>query len=267
MKYSWFELLAMGVGACAVVGTSLATVSGANMGPEIVGQVLILLALFGGLHYGRKGAVVCFLVSTSIYAIVAFSFMSGQLAIALELFLFRTGIYGAVAFAAGELNTHLKYLFVKLEHHDYVDDLTGLYNSKYFSKLLEKQIGEFDRYGSEFSMASFAIKEDLFSPLKDKVHNKLIRDIGNLAVRDNIRGVDEAARIAGTRFMVLFPKTNLEGAKIATNRVSGKIRSYLDSHGLSTEREETIKTEVLEYPPDKDAIEELFANLSEITSG
>ena len=266
MKYSWFELLAMGVGACAVVGTSLATVSGANMGPEIVGQVLILLALFGGLHYGRKGAVVCFLASTSIYAIVAFSFMSGQPVIALELFLFRTGIYGAVAFAAGELNTHLKYLFVKLEHHDYVDDMTGLYNSKYFSKLLEKQIGEFDRYGSEFSMASFSIKEDLFSPLKDKVHNKLIRDIGNTVIRNNIRGVDDAARIAGTRFMVLFPKTNLEGAKIATNRISGKIRSYLDSHGLSTEREETIKTEVLEYPPDKDAIEELFANLSEITS-
>lgn len=266
MKYSWFELLAMSVGACAVVGTSLATVSGANMGPEVVGQVLILLALFGGLHYGRKGAVVCFLASTSIYAIVAFSFMSGQLAIALELFLFRTGIYGVVAFAAGELNTHLKYLFVKLEHHDYVDDLTGLYNSKYFSKLLEKQIGEFDRYGSEFSMASFAIKEDLFSPLKDKVHNKLIRDIGNTVIRNNIRGVDDAARIAGTLFMVLFPKTDLEGAKIATNRISGKIRSYLDSHGLSTEREETIKTEVLEYPPDKDTIEELFANLSETTS-
>lgn len=266
MKYSWFELLAMGVGACAVVGTSLATVSGANMGPEIVGQVLILLALFGGLHYGRKGAVVCFLASTSIYAIVAFSFMSGQLAIALELFLFRTGIYGAVAFAAGELNTHLKYLFVKLEHHDYVDDMTGLYNSKYFSKLLEKQIGEFDRYGSKFSTASFTVKEDLFSPLKVKVHNRMIRDIGNTVIRNNIRGVDDAARIAGTLFMVLFPKTDLEGAKIATNRVSDKIRGYLDSHGLSTEREETIKTEVLEYPPDKDTIEELFANLSETTS-
>jgi hypothetical protein len=165
LKYSWFELLAMGVGICAVVGSSIATVSSANMVPEIVGQALILLALWGGLHYGRKGAVAAFLICTSVYAIVVFSFMSSQLSIALELFLFRTGIYGAVAFGAGELNAHLKYLFVRLEHPDYVDGITNLYNATYFSKLLDNKINEFDRYGLKFSLTSFTIKEDLFAPL------------------------------------------------------------------------------------------------------
>ena len=267
MKYSWFELLAMCVAACAIVGTSIAIASGANMGPEIVGQVLILVALWGGLHYGRRGAVVSFIISTSIYAVFVFSFMSDQLSIALELFLFRAGVYGAVAFAAGELNAHLKYLFVKLEHHDYIDDVTNLYNAKYFAKLLENKISEFDRYGLKFSLASFTIREDLFSPLKQKAQNKLIKEIGNTVIRDNIRGVDEAAHTADNKFMLLFPNTNLDGAAIATGRVSGKIRGFLDRHGFDTDSEDTIETEILEYPPNRAAVEELAAGLSETAPG
>ena len=266
MKYSWFELLAMGVGICAVVGSSIATVSGANMVPEIVGQALILLALWGGLHYGRKGAVVAFLICTSVYAIVVFSFMSSQLSIALELFLFRTAIYGAVAFGAGELNAHLKYLFVKLENPDYVDGLTNLYNARYFSKLLNNKIIEFNDNGLKFSLASFTINDDLLAPLKKRVQNKLIKEIGNSVIRDNIRGVDEAARIDGTMFMLLFSNTNLEGARIVTNRVSGKIRGYLDRRGMDTNREDIVETEVLEYPPNRDAIEKLALRLSETGS-
>lgn len=266
MKYSRFELLAMGVGVCAVVGSSIATVSSTDMFPEIVGQALILLALWGGLHYGRKGAVVAFLICTSVYAIVVFSFMSSQLSIALELFLFRTAVYGAVAFGAGELNARLKYLFVKLENPDYVDGLTNLYNAGYFSKLLNNKIIEFNDNGLKFSLANLTINDDLLAPLKKRVRNKLIKEIGNSVIRDNIHGVDEAARINDTRFMLLFPDTNLEDARILTNRVSGKIRGYLDRHGMDTDREDTLDTEVLEYPRDKGAIEELAVNPSETAS-
>ncbi|MCJ7745497.1 MAG: hypothetical protein MUP40_04315 [Actinobacteria bacterium] len=266
MKYSWFELLAMGVGICAVVGTSLATVAGTNTAPEIVGQALILVALFGGLHYGMKGAVVAFLISTSVYAVVAFSFMSGQLSIALELLLFRTGVYGLVALAAGFLNTHLKYLFVKLEHHDYIDDVTSLYNAKYFAKLLVNKTNEFDRYGLKFSLASFKIREGLLTPLEKKARKKLTRDIGSSVIRDNIRGIDEAARVDDATFMLLFPNTNLEGATIAADRVSSKIRGYLDRHGLAADGEDAVETEVLEYPPNRDAIEELAVIFSETAS-
>ena len=265
MKYSRFELLVMGVGVCAVVGTTFATVSSANIGAEIVGQALILVALFGGLHYGRKGAVVSFCFATFVYAIVVFSSMSGQLAIALELFLFRAAVYGAIAFGAGELNTHLKYLFVKLEHPDYVDGITNLYNAAYFSKLLDNKINEFDSNGSKFSLASFTISDDLLAPLKNKVQRKLIKEIGSSVIRDNIRGVDEAARVDDTRFMLLFENTDLEGATIAANRVSGKIHAYLSHRGMDVVSEDTVRTEVLEYPPNRDDIERLAVGFSETT--
>lgn len=263
MKYSRFELLAMAVGVAAVIGTVASSISETNTVSEVIGQVLILVALFSGLHYGRKGALIGFLAATGLYAILIFSSNSNEPGIAVQLFIFRAVVFALVAFVAGELNVRLKYLFIKLEHHDYVDDVTSLYNSKYLSKLIEKYISEFDRYGSKFSVASFTVNEELMTPLKKKARVKLVRDLGNSVVRGNIRGADEAARTEGTTFQVLFPNTNYDGATCASIRVKGKIAAYLDRHGLETEEEGTVLTQILEYPRDKESIETMAVDLSD----
>jgi hypothetical protein len=54
LKYSRFEILAMVVGVCAVVGTIFVTISSTNRAADVVGQAMIVVVLFGGLHYGRK---------------------------------------------------------------------------------------------------------------------------------------------------------------------------------------------------------------------
>ncbi len=262
MKYSRFELLAMVVGVCAVLGTIAATVSSTNRAADIVGQAMIVLALFGGLHYGRRGAAISFVIATGVYAIVAFGFSSQMdTNTVVQLFILRVVVFGLVAFVAGELNVRLKYLFIKLEHHDYVDDVTSLYNAKYLAKLIEKYISEFDRYGSKFSLSSFTVNDEFLSPMKKKTRQRLIKDLGNSVIRGNIRGADEAARLAGTTFTVLFPNTNHDGATCASLRVKGKIANYLDRHGLDTEDEGLIQTDIVEYPRDKDAIEDMAVNL------
>ena len=262
MRYSRFELLALAVVFCAVVGTIFATVSSSNRVADIAGQLMILVVLFGGLHYGRKGALVSFLIATAVYAVFAFGFRGDiDLGTAFELFAIRVGVFAIVAFVAGELNVRLKYLFIKLEHHDYVDNITSLYNPRYLAKLIDKYISEFDRYGSKFSLTSFTIKPELLLPMKKKARQKLVRDLGNSVIRGNIRGADEAARIQGTTFTVLFPNTNFDGATCATTRIKGKIEGYLDRHGLETQDEETIEIEMLEYPRDKDTVEVMAADL------
>jgi GGDEF domain-containing protein len=262
LKYSRFEVLAMVVGICAVVGTILATLSSTNRVADVVGQAMIVVVLFGGLHYGRKGALITFLAATGFYAIFAFSFTSNiGTGTAVQIFILRMIVFAIVAVVAGELNVRLKYLFIKLEHHDYVDDITNLYNAKYLSKLIEKYISEFDRYGSKFSLTNITVSEDMLSALKKKARLKLIRDLGNSVIRGNIRGADEAARLEGTTFSVLFPNTNYDGATCATIRVKSKISGYLDRHGLDTENDDIIKTEIIEYPKHKDTIELLAVNL------
>jgi GGDEF domain-containing protein len=259
LKYSRFEILAMVVGALAVVATILATATDTNRAADIVGQAMIVVVLFGGLHYGRKGALISFFAATGFYAIFAFGFSSGNIGVGTEVqvFVLRTVVFGIIALVAGELNVRLKYLFIKLEHHDYVDDLTSLYNAKYLSKLIEKYISEFDRYGSKFSLTSFTVNDSLLSPMKKKARIKLVKDLGN------IRGADEAARLEGTTFTVLYPNTNYDGATCASLRVKGKITGYLDRHGLETENDDVIKTEIIEYPRDKDAIEMMAVNLQD----
>jgi GGDEF domain-containing protein len=262
LKYSRFEILAMVVGVCAVVGTIFVTISSTNRAADVVGQAMIVVVLFGGLHYGRKGALIAFLAATGIYAIVAFATSSNiGTGTAVQIFILRTIVFAIVAVVAGELNVRLKYLFIKLEHHDYVDDITSLYNSKYLAKLIEKYISEFDRYGSKFSITNFTLNEDKLSALKKKARVKLIRDLGNSVIRGNIRGADEAARLEGTTFSVLFPNTNYDGATCATMRVKSKISGYLDRHGLDTENDDIVNTEIIEYPKHKDAIELLAVNL------
>lgn len=262
MKYSRFEILALGVVAAAVVGTIFATASSSNRAADVVGQLMILATLFGGLHYGRKGALGSFLAATALYAVFAFCFRGSiDAGTAVQLFLIRTVVFGLVALVAGEINVRLKYLFVKLEHHDYVDNATQLYNSKYMAKLIDKYISEFDRYGSKFSLAIFTVNPGLLAALKRKTREKLVKDLGNSVIRGNIRGADEAARLEGTTFSVLFPNTGLDGAACASLRVKGKISGYLDRHGLETGDSMAVELTVLEYPRDKDEVEVMAVNM------
>jgi GGDEF domain-containing protein len=262
LKYIRFEVLAVAVVICAVLGTILATVSSANRVADIAGQVLILVALLGGLHYGRKGALISFLVATGLYAIFAFGFRGDiDTSTAWQLFALRTLVFAIVAFIGGELNVRLKYIFMKLEHQDYVDNLTSLYNAQYLSKLIDKHISEFDRYGSKFSLSSFTISDNLVTPMRKKARQKMVRELGNSVIRGNIRGADEAARLEGMKFTVLFPNTNHDGAICASIRIKGKIVGYLERRGLDTEDERTILNEILEYPKDKDNVEAMATAL------
>lgn len=262
MKYSKFEIMAMGVAACAVLGTALLMVRGRSLASEIVGQLMILVALFGGLHYGRKGAAVGFLTATAVYGVVAFSINANGFGSTAWMFLFRVAIYAAVAFIAGELNVRYRYLFIKLEHHDFVDDVTTLYNSRYLSRLIEREMSEFDRYGSEFSLTSFAVRDELLARLPRGACHKLIKELGNSVIRGNIRGADEAARVETAKFTILFPNTDFDEATCATVRVKDKISGYMKSRGYDNNGAETIQTEILEYPRDREVIEEFAANLS-----
>jgi len=258
LRYTRFEILALVVVICAVLGTIFVTVSSTNRVADIAGQALIVLALLGGLHYGRKGAVISFLLATGLYAVFAFSFKGDiDTATAWQVFALRTAVFALVAFVGGELNVRLKYIFMKLEHQDYVDNLTSLYNGKYLSKLIDKHISEFDRYGAKFSLSSFIISDHLVTAMKKRAQQKMVKELGNSIIRGNIRGADEAARLEGMKFTVLFPNTDHDGAVCASTRIKGKIVGYLDKHGLDTEDERTILNEILEYPRDRANVEAL----------
>lgn len=270
MKYSHFEILAMVVGAGAVLSSILAPIANGKSTTvqEVVGQVLILVVLFGGLQFGRRGALISVAASIAVYAVFVFTFSTESIGAgtAAELLLLRSIIFAVVGLIGGELNVRLKYLFAKLEHHDYVDDITSLYNTRYLSKLIDRALSEYDRYGHVFSISSIHVNEEIFSPMKKSAYNKAVREMGNSLVRGNIRSADEAARAGGAFFVILFPNTSFDGATIATTRIKNKVESYLDRRGMDTQTEEVILTEVFEYPKHKENLDIIIDRLQDFSS-
>lgn len=106
-----------------------------------------------------------------------------------------------------ELQLSLKNSFTqnKLEYMANFDELTGLYNRRYFKQFFNKELLKIKRYNGEGCLA--LIDLDNFKYINDTYgHNlgdtalKLFAD----ALRENIRKTDIYARMSGDEFVILF---------------------------------------------------------------
>jgi diguanylate cyclase (GGDEF)-like protein len=116
-------------------------------------------------------------------------------------------------------------LFVQVEQQAITDPMTGLYNRRYFSEHLSKEIDRNQRFGHSFSCV-----------LCDLDHLKHINDTfghqyGDAAIkhvaatlRSCARDVDVVARYGGEEFLILLPETGRQAARAAAERFCKAIR-------------------------------------------
>lgn len=132
----------------------------------------------------------------------------------------------------------------KLKKLSQVDDLTGLFNRRYFYEMIENQAYQYDRRVREqkeknpkntFSLISIDI--DYFKRINDIYgHNKgddVLRLVAGILTAQS-RKSDMAFRIGGDEFMMLLPDTPLKGARVQAERV----RSALSSVPIMLSEEE-----------------------------
>ena len=100
------------------------------------------------------------------------------------------------------------------------DELTGLYNRRYFERHLGVMLGK--AQAQERDMALMILDIDFFKAVND-THG---HDAGDAVLREfagrlkrNIRGVDLACRFGGEEFVVLMPDTDPEQAEAVAERV------------------------------------------------
>jgi two-component system cell cycle response regulator len=101
-----------------------------------------------------------------------------------------------------------------------IDELTGLYNRRYFERHLSIMLDKARE--QERDMAVMLIDMDFFKAVNDS-HG---HDIGDAVLREfaqrlrrNIRGVDLACRFGGEEFVVLMPDTDYRQAQGVAERV------------------------------------------------
>jgi diguanylate cyclase (GGDEF)-like protein len=135
-----------------------------------------------------------------------------------EILLMRT-VANQVAVAVNHAN-----LFAQIQQQALTDALTGCYNRRSFEMQLDKDLMMARRSHQPLSLVMLDL--DRFKQLNDTAGH----DAGDAALRkladcfrQELRGVDSAARFGGDEFALILPQAYSEGALIVAERVRARI--------------------------------------------
>lgn len=117
-----------------------------------------------------------------------------------------------------------------------IDELTGLYNRRYFDRHLSLMLTKASEQGRDMALVMLDI--DFFKSVND-THG---HDAGDLVIKEfadrlrhYIRGIDLACRFGGEEFVVLMPDTSYEQAQSVAERVRAAVddKAFKVSEALS----------------------------------
>jgi diguanylate cyclase (GGDEF)-like protein len=118
-------------------------------------------------------------------------------------------------------------LFQKAREMSISDEVTPLYNFRYFHQVLDRELKLVKRYGSTLSL--LFIDLDRFKPINDTYGHlrgsRTLREVGFL-IRAGVRETDIPARYGGDEFVVILPQT--DGA--AAQALGDKLRRLIEGH-------------------------------------
>jgi diguanylate cyclase (GGDEF)-like protein len=125
-----------------------------------------------------------------------------------------------VAYITTMLSADIRYAVQKVKLVSDTDELTGLYNMRAFSAILQRTFRQALRYPQPLSLVM--IDSDNLKAINDSyghdAGNKLLVSVVN-RIRDAVRGSDVIARYGGDEFVVLLPQTGPSGAMEVAERI------------------------------------------------
>lgn len=114
-----------------------------------------------------------------------------------------------------------------LQHIIMEDQLTGLYNRRYFMMSINKEYKRYLRYNEPLSL--LMIDLDYFKYCNDNcghsVGDKILMEFAKLILK-TIRNSDVASRLGGEEFGVILSNTSLEQAEVIAERIRSTIENF-----------------------------------------
>ncbi len=146
-------------------------------------------------------------------------------------------------------------LYAQARERVNIDDLTGLYNHRYFHQRADEEIARSARFGEVFCLLSIDL--DFFKTYND-VHGHLygdevLRTVGAI-IKNSIRNIDMAFRYGGDEFSIILIQTTIDGA----HRVAERIRKSLELEVDTKSRLLTCSIGIASWPADGVMREELI---------
>jgi diguanylate cyclase (GGDEF)-like protein len=123
-------------------------------------------------------------------------------------------------------------IFEKLEKSLITDDLTGLFNKRFFHEAFYREVQRAKRYGTDLSLV-FIDVDDFKKCNELKGHpfgDKVLKQVASI-IEAGVREVDYPCRFGGDEFVVILPETKGSKAVIAAERVQHEIENMDFSPG------------------------------------
>ncbi|MEE8329397.1 MAG: diguanylate cyclase [Thermodesulfovibrionia bacterium] len=115
-------------------------------------------------------------------------------------------------------------IFQKTQQETYIDELTQLYNYRYFMKVLDHEIVRANRYHAPLSLVIFDV--DDFKHYNDTnghlTGNKSLKKLARI-IKKSVRNVDIVTRYGGEEFAMILPETNKEGGLVISERIRERV--------------------------------------------
>jgi diguanylate cyclase (GGDEF)-like protein len=119
-----------------------------------------------------------------------------------------------------------KYLGV--QHLVFVDDATGLYNTRYLYNILEREAAAHQATGRSFAI--LFMDGDRFKGINDTYGHlagtKLLYELG-AQLKSFVRGRDTVFRYGGDEFVAVLSNCDLQTAKQVAERIRAKVEKYV----------------------------------------
>ncbi len=146
-------------------------------------------------------------------------------------------------------------LYAQARERAHIDELTGLYNHRYFHERLDEEISRGSRFGDIFSL--LFLDMDLFKMYNDVyghlAGDDILREIGEY-IRGTTRSIDMAFRYGGDEFTIILPQASLDDAHTVAERIRKRIESEMDSKAVAL----TCSMGIASWPTDGVMREELL---------
>jgi len=122
--------------------------------------------------------------------------------------------------ALREKNAQLRQSLRRVQQMAATDPLTGLYNRRHFSQLLERLFAETQRYEKDLSCVMIDL--DAYKQINDSLGHQIgdrLLVLAGKVILANMRRMDVAARYGGDEFVLLLPHADGNEAAEVVNRI------------------------------------------------
>jgi diguanylate cyclase (GGDEF)-like protein len=158
------------------------------------------------------------------------------------------------------LHQELESSNARLKEFSFTDEVTGLYNRRFFATRLEDEVSRYSRFSQPLSVVMLDI--DGFKALNDELGHpagdETLRTVGHILQRQS-RNVDVICRYGGDEFAVLLVETGKDGALLYAERVRRQIEAVAFGHGRAI----TVSLGVACLPDDVGPVPEDIISASE----